>query len=89
MIVNNVDFSQIVSLESDRDHGGNSIILTFTNGAKLSIFPDNDAIHYSFPDEQNIASVILQADLDGDHKTKELSVLIDTKNITVAHVDLS
>ena len=88
-----VDFSKfpnIALVEEIDDMGGSSIVLHFTNGAKLHICPDNDAVNFTaegdpFDDDGDNRLTIL-LDLDGGHHSQEKNrvMLYAGKNIDVA-----
>lgn len=86
-----VDFSKfpnIALVEEIDDMGGSSVILHFTNGAKLHIYPENDAMSYTaegdpFDDGDNRGVTIL-LDLDSGHHAhdkKNQLLLFPGKNI--------
>ena len=87
-----VDFSKFPNIslvEEIDDMGGSSVILHFTNGAKLHICPENDAMSFTIegdPLDEDAADNRLTILLDLDsghhpHNKKEEVFLFPGKNI--------
>ena len=88
-----VDFSKfhnIALVEEVDDMGGSSVVLHFTNGAKLHICPENDAMSFTIEgdpfdeDAENRLTILL--DLDSGHhphNKKEEVFLFPGKNMNV------
>lgn len=88
-----VDFSKfpnIALVEEIDDMGGSSVVLHFTNGTKLHIYPENDAMSFTIEgdpfdeDADNRLTILL--DLDSGHHAhnkKEEVFLFPGKNIDV------
>lgn len=72
-----VDFSKFANIalvEEIDDMGGSSVVLHFTNGAKLHLCPENDALAYTaegdpFDDGHNRLTILL--DLDSGHHAQD------------------
>ena len=73
-----VDFSKFANIalvEEIDDMGGSSVILHFTNGAKLHICPENDALTYTAEGDP----------FDEDAADNRLTILLDLDSGYHAH----
>lgn len=67
-------FPNIALVEEIDDMGGSSVVLHFTNGAKLHLCPENDALAYTaegdpFDDGHNRLTILLN--LDSGHHAQD------------------